>query len=172
VLRDEHRHFVVVAEPQELREPSRNSKKAPWAIGIMVGMLVLMTFGLVANVTAVILAAVAMVLTRCLTMNQAYRTINWESVVLIAAILPMATALDKTGGIRLIVDGLLSALGGAGPVLVLAALFVLTSLFSQVISNTATTVLVAPIAFRVATELDASPQVFLVTVAIAASTAF
>jgi di/tricarboxylate transporter len=172
VLRDEHRNFVVVAEPRELREPVRNTQRAPVAIAIMVGMLLLMTFGVVANVTAVLMAAVAMVLFGCMTVTQGYRTINWESVVLIAAILPMATALDRTGGIRLIVDGLLGALGGAGPVVVLASLFVLTSLFSQVISNTATTVLVAPIAFRIATELGASPQVFLITVAIAASTAF
>lgn len=172
VLRDEARDFVVVAEPEELNEPTRNTKRAPVAIAIMVGMLLLMTFGIVANVTAVLLAAVAMVITRCLTMTQGYRTINWESVVLIAAILPMATALDQTGGIRLIVDGLLGVVGSAGPIVVMASLFVLTSLFSQVISNTATTVLVAPIAYRVAVQLGASPEAFLITVAIAASTAF
>jgi di/tricarboxylate transporter len=176
-IRDEHRHFVVIAEPRELREPARNTRRAPFAIVIMLGMLVLMTFGLVSNVTAVILAAVAMVLTRCLTMVQAYRTINWESVVLIAAILPMSTALKKTGALQVIVKGLLDLVGDAGPIVVMASLFVLTSLFSQVISNTATTVLVAPIAFQIAKALetqgsDASPQAFMMVVAIAASTAF
>jgi di/tricarboxylate transporter len=113
-----------------------------------------------------------MVLVRCIDTNQAYRGINWESVVLIAAILPMATALEKTGGMRLVVDGLVGGLGGRGPYLLLAALFLLTSAFSQVISNTATTVLVAPIAYKVAVDTGLSPQAFLMTVAIAASTAF
>ncbi len=176
-LRDEHRNFVVVAEPRELREPLRNTRMAPVAVVIVVAMLLLMTFGIVPHVTAVLLAAVAMVLTRCLTMVQAYRTMNWESVVLIAAILPMSTALDRSGGLTLIVDGLVGLVGGAGPIVVMASLFVLTSLFSQVISNTATTVLVAPIAFEVAKVLqsqgtDASPRAFMMTVAIAASTAF
>ena len=172
VLRDQARDFVVVAEPEELREPIRNTKRAPRAIAIMLGMLLLMTFGVVANVTAVLLAAVAMVVAGCLSMSQGYRSISWQSVVLIAAILPMATALDQTGGIRLIVAALLGALGGAGPLAVMASLFVLTSLLSQVMSNTATTVLVAPIAYRIAVQLEASPQAFLMTVAIAASTAF
>ncbi len=172
VLRNESRNFVVIAEPRELSEPWHDTRRAPLAIAIMVGMLVLMTFGIVPNVTAVLLAAVAVVMTRCLTMTEAYRTINWESVVLIAAILPMATALEKTGGIELIVNSLLSALGDAGPMVIMAALFMLTSLLSQVISNTATTVLVAPIALQIAVELGASPPVFLMVIAIAASTAF
>lgn len=172
MLRDEHRNFVVVAEPQELREPERNTGRAPLAMAIMVGMLLLMTFGVVPNVTAVLLAAVAMVLTGCLTVPQAYGTINWESVVLIAAILPMSIALKNSGGLQAIVDGLVGLLGGAGSSVVMAGLFVLTSLFSQVISNTATTVLIAPVAYQVATTLGASPQAFMVTVAVAASTAF
>ena len=92
--------------------------------------------------------------------------------MLIAAILPMATALQKTGGVQFVVDGLVSGLGQRGPYLLLGAFFVLTSGFSQVISNTATTVLVAPIAYQVAVGLDMSPRPFLMTVAIAASTAF
>ena len=131
-----------------------------------------MTTGLVPNVVAVLLAAVAMVLARCLTAQEAYRRINWESVVVIAAILPMATALDKSGAMGVMVNGLVAKIGPHGPLVMMAALFLVTSAFSQVISNTATTVLVAPIAFRVATELGLAPQAFLMTVAIAASTAF
>ena len=172
VLRSESRDFVVIAEPRELAEPWHDSRRAPVAIAILVGMLVLMTAGIVPHVTAVLLAAVAMVLSRCLTMTEAYRSINWESVVLIAAILPMATALDRTGGLRLIVGGLTSALGGSGPIVLMAALFLITSLFSQVISNTATTVLLAPVAYQVAVDLGASPRAFLMAVAVAASTAF
>ncbi len=172
LLRDEARDMVVLTEPSELLEPRRNTAKAPFAVTIMLGMLVLMTFGLVANVTAVLVAAVAMVGAGCLDMDDAYRSINWESVVLIAAILPMATALSNTGGMDLIVARLLSSLGNYGPFVMMTGLFVLTSVFSQVISNTATTILVAPIALQTASTLGVSPESFLMTVAIAASTAF
>jgi di/tricarboxylate transporter len=131
-----------------------------------------MTFAWVPNVVAVGVAAVLMVLTGCLTMDDAYRGINWEAVVLIAAILPMATALEITGGLQLAVDGLVAGLGPLGPLAMLAGLFVLTSVASQVISNTATAVLLAPIAFQAALLLDVSPYPLLMTVALAASTAF
>jgi di/tricarboxylate transporter len=163
--------FIVVGEPGELREKPL-SRRSPWVLGILLAMLALMTFGLVANVAAVLLAAVAMVAVGALGMDAAYRHINWESVVLIAAILPLATALEKTGGLELIVTGLLAGLDGAGPRLLLLVLFALTSLLSQLISNTATTVLVAPIAFGLALDLGLSPYPLLLTVAVAASTAF
>jgi di/tricarboxylate transporter len=105
-------------------------------------------------------------------MPAAYRAINWQSVLLIAFMLPMATALDNSGALALIVDGLVGALAGAGPMALLAVLFLLTSLLSQVISNTATTVLVAPVALSAAQQLDVSPYSLLMGVAIAASTAF
>ena len=142
------------------------------AVGILVTMLVLMTAGWLPVAVAVLLAAAAMVLSRCLTMRDAYRSISWEAVVLIAAMLPMATALNKTGGMELVVGGLTSSLGQLWPIAVMAGLFLLTSVFSQFISNTATTVLVAPIAFEAAMLMDVSPRTFLITVAIAASTAF
>jgi hypothetical protein len=104
----------------------------------MIGMMLLLTFNIVPPVVAVLIAAVAMVLSGSIDMDAAYRSINWESVVLIAAILPMATALDKTGGMQLIVSAL-QPLGAAGPLAMLAVLFLLTSVLSQVISNTATT---------------------------------
>jgi di/tricarboxylate transporter len=141
------------------------------ALAITAAMMGLLTFELVAPVIAVLLAAVAMVLTRCLRVETAYRSINWESVVLIAAILPMATALRKTGGIDLIVSQL-GALEGAGPLALLAALFVVTGVLSQVISNTATALLVAPIALQSALAIGASPYPFLMGVTMAASSAF
>jgi di/tricarboxylate transporter len=137
----------------------------------MAGMMILLTFELVPAVTAVLLAATAMVLTRCLDMEAAYRSINWESVILIAAILPMATALQKTGGMDLIVAQLATA-SAAGPLPMLAALFLLTAVLSQVISNTATAVLVGPVALGAAATLGVSPYPFLMAVAVAASTAF
>jgi di/tricarboxylate transporter len=171
-LREERRDLVMVTEPRTRHKVEITGTRAMLAVAITVGMLVLMTFDVVPNVVAVLLAAVAMVTLGCLSAVDAYRGINWESVVLIAAILPMATALEKTGGMRMAVDALVGSLGGKGPYLVLAALFVLTSAFSQVISNTATAVLVAPVAFKVAVDLGFAPHAFLMTVAIAASTAF
>jgi di/tricarboxylate transporter len=172
LLRQEGRDFVVIAEQEETESLRRLRPRAFVALGIMLFMLILMTLEVLATVTAVLLGAVLMVLTKCLNVEDAYRSINWQSVVLIAAVLPMATALEKTGGMQLIVDGLMGLLGGSGPMAFMAGLFILTSAMSQVISNTATSVLLAPIAFQSALVLGVSPYAFLMTVAIAASTAF
>ena len=172
LLQAEDRDFVVAMAPREMGPALQPLERAPLAVGIMVGMMLLMTFGLVPAVTAVLLAAVAMVVSGCVGAADAYRSVNWESVVLIAGILPVATALENTGGMQLIVDGLGSVLEGAGPLLLLVALFVLTSALSQVISNTATAVLLAPIAFQLALGIGAAPEPFMMTIAVAASTAF
>ena len=172
LLQAERENFLVLNLPREMDEIAPNHSKAPWALGIIGGMLALMTFKLVPSVTAVMLAALAMVFARCVSMKNAYASINWESLVLIAGMLPMATALEKTGGIQLIVNGLVGSLGELGPIALMAGLFLLTSIFSQFISNTATTVLVAPIAMFAATNMGISPYPLLMTVAIAASTAF
>jgi di/tricarboxylate transporter len=171
-LQGEQTNFFVLTIPEEMDEVAPNRSRAPTALLILVAMLVIMTLNLVPAVTAVLLAAAALVLTRCLSMNDAYGSINWESLVLIAGMLPMATALEKTGGVEIIVNGLVDSLGGSGPLVLMAALFVLTSVFSQFMSNTATTVLVAPIALGAAAGLGVSPYPLLMTVALAASTAF
>lgn len=172
LLQDEHENFLVLNLPREMDEIAPNREKASWALGIIGAMLVLMTFKLMPSVAAVLLAVLMMVFTRCVSMKNAYASINWESLVLIAGMLPMATALEKTGGIQLIVNGLVGSLGEMGPIALMTGLFLLTSIFSQVISNTATTVLVAPIATMAAADMGISPYPLLMTVAIAASTAF
>jgi di/tricarboxylate transporter len=172
VLRRDARDYIVVGQPAEMAEAERPVRLGPVAIAIMLGMLILMTLEIVPTVAAVLLAAAALVLTGCLTMEDAYRNINWESVVLIAGMLPMATALQKTGGMAFIANGLTDNFGQMGPVAVMASLFILTALFSQFISNTATAVLVAPIAFQTAASLGIAPQPLLMAVAIAASTSF
>jgi di/tricarboxylate transporter len=164
--------LVVVNAPREWERFARDTRRAPAAVAILAALLVTMTAGLLPNAIAVLAAAVAMVVTGAVSMERAYEAINWESVVLIAAILPMATALEVSGGLDAVVGGLVGALGTAGPLLVMAALFVLTSAFSQVISNTATTVLIAPVAFAAAVDLGVSPEAMLMAVAVAASTAF
>jgi len=172
LLQEERANFVVLDLPAEIQQVAPARQKAPLALFILLGMLLLMASKWVPSVAAVLIAALAMVTTGCVRMKDAYGAINWESLVLIAGMLPMAEALEQSGGINLIVEGLVASLGDYGPYAVLAGLFMLTSLFSQFISNTATTVLVAPIAVIVAAQLHLSPYPFLMTVAISASTAF
>lgn len=171
-LREEHEDFLVLNLPREIEEVAPNRSKAIHALAILAAMLLLMSFNLVPSVTAVLLAALAMVVTGCVSMSNAYNSLNAQSLVLIAGMLPMATALEQTGGITFLADGLISGLGEFGPYALMAGLFVLTSLFSQFISNTATTVLVAPIAVAAAAGVGVSVYPILMTVAIAASTAF
>jgi di/tricarboxylate transporter len=172
LLREEPNNFVVVGQPKEMKARTRRSHRAPHALVIVGLLLVLMTFDIVPAVTAVLLAAAALVLTGSVTMEEAYRSLNVESLVLIAGMLPVATALDKSGGIQFISGAMVGGLGAYGPLALMTGLFLLTSLFSQFISNTATTVLVAPIAFQAAASLGVAPQAFLMAVAVAASTSF
>ncbi|MCG6919230.1 MAG: SLC13 family permease [Deltaproteobacteria bacterium] len=172
LLQGKQKDFLVLNLPKEMSEVAPNRSKAHWALAVTCGMMLLMTFKLVDAVTAVLLAALAMVLVGCVNMKDVYRSVNWESLVLIAGMLPMATVLEKTGGVELIVHGLTESLGEIGPIALMAGLFIITSVFSQFISNTATTVLVAPIAVGAAMEVGVSVYPFLMTVALAASTAF
>jgi di/tricarboxylate transporter len=135
-------------------------------------MVALMLSGVVTTVMAVLLAAMAMALTRCLPVSAFYRSINWPTVVLIAAMLPMSTALQVTGGAQFVADALVAALGSQGPLWLLAGVFLLTAGFSQVMSNTATTVLVAPIVYSAAVALGVSPQPLLMMTAAGAAAAF
>ena len=171
-LQKERRNLVVVGLPQEMAEAGQATELAPLAVAIMAGMLLLITFNILPTVTAVLLAAVLMVATGCLRVELLYRTISFESVVLIAAMLPMSTALQKTGGVQLIANLLTENLGTFGPLAVLAGLFLTTSLLTQFISNTATAVLMAPIAFQAAVTLGVAPHAFLMAVAMAATSAF
>lgn len=142
------------------------------AVVILVAMLVAMSAGWLAPVVAAGLAALAMVLAGCLTMPQAYRAIHWDSVVLIAAMLPMATALEVTGGVAWAVQALTGSLGNLGPWVMMAGLALLASGVGLLISNTATAVLMAPIAFQAAMAMDVSPYPLLMAVALGASTDF
>lgn len=171
-LQKQRRNLVVIGQPKEMADALFDTSKAPLAGVIVLGMLGLMAFGLLPTVTAVLLAAVALVLTGCLRPQEVYHTISWESLVLIAGMLPMSTALQKVGGVEFIADGLIAGVGEMGPLAVLAGIFIITSLFSQFISNTATTVLVAPIAYAAALRMGVAPQAFLMAVAVAASSAF
>ncbi|MDF1662174.1 MAG: SLC13 family permease, partial [Planctomycetota bacterium] len=147
-------------------------RHAPFAMAILLGMLVLMVGGWLPLVATVFLGALLMILTGCLSSRQAYSAINWQSLVLIAAMLPAAKAIEKTGGLNLIVEQFVTIIGPWGPGFVLAGLFLLTSVMSLLMSNTATSVILAPVAFQTAQSLGVQPEAFLMTVALAASTAF
>lgn len=170
-LRQHSRDFVVMGQPESmLGAPYRS--KAPLAALILLGMLLALIAGLGDVAMVSMTAGLAMVLSGCLTMDEAYAAIDWKSIVLIAGMLPMSTALERVGLVDDVAQALTTSLGDLGPLVVMAGLFLLTSLFTQVISNTATAVLIAPIALATAHELDVAPQAFLMAIAIAASMAF
>lgn len=164
--------FVVLEIPSEQAEIVPSYRRMPVALTILVAMVLLTMFNIVPLVTAVLMAALAAVFTRCLTMEDAYRAIHWSSLVLVAGMLPLADALDKTGGTRLIVDALMSTVGDASPYVMMSVIFFLTAGLGLVLSNTASAVLVAPIAIYTAAALEVSPFPFAVAVLIAASAAY
>jgi len=170
-LKAKRRDFVIIGEPEALLGPP-NRRKAVVALGLLGGMLALMITGAIPVVTASMLAALAMVLTGCLSMDEAYQAVDWKSILLFAGMLPMSIALEKVQLVDLVATTLTEQLGSLGPTAIMAAVFLLTSAFTQVISNTATTVLIAPIALAAARSLGVEPHAFVMAVAIAASMAF
>ena len=164
--------FIVTEFPQEHADFVPSYKRMSTALVILAGMVALTLFNIVPLVAAVLMASLAAVFTRCLTMEDAYRSIHWSSLVLIAGMLPLAEALDKTGGTRVIVDALMAAFGHSGPYMMLTVIFFLTATIGLVLSNTASAVLVAPIAIYAAASLGVSPYPFAVAVVIAASSSF
>ena len=172
LLQAGRKDLIVLNLPVELEDFAPARSQAPWALGILVAMIATMTFGLVPNAIAVLIAALALVAARCLTMETAYRVINWPSLVLVAGMLPLATALQNTGASDLIVDGLVARFGDFGPTAMMTGLFVLTAVLGLFISNTATAVLLAPIAIGIAGDMGVSPYPFAMTIAVAASAAF
>jgi di/tricarboxylate transporter len=172
-LQKERRNFVVVGTPEAMAsEVAGLSPRAGVALAALVGMVLLMVTGVVSTVMAALIAAVAVILGGCLSTREAYRSISWSSVVLIGAMIPMGRALEITGGASLVAEGLVNTLGNLSPVALMAGVFLLTTGFSQVINNTATAVLVAPIVIQAAVDLGVSPHPLLMIVAVAASTAF
>lgn len=167
--------WVVLGQPEQQAQQVTLDYKAPVAAVIMVAMIVAMVFDFIpiAPVTAVMLAGLLMVLCGCFrNVEAAYKTINWESIVLIAAMMPMSTALEKTGTSALISHQLVAALGAIGPTALLCGLYFTTSLLTMFISNTATAVLMSPIAMSSAMEIGASPYPFLFAVTLGASMCF
>lgn len=174
-LSEEQLEWVVLGQPLAEASKVTLDHKAPLAAGIMFLMIVSMMFDFipVSPVVAVMVAAILMVLTGCIrSVEAAYKTINWESVVLIAAMLPMSLALEKTGASVAISGLLVHSLGNYGPIVLLGGIYLTTSVLTMFISNTATAVLLAPIALMSALQTGSSPYPFLFAVAIASSMCF
>ncbi len=168
-------NWVVLGQPEKSADKVLLDYKAPMAAAIMLLMVAMMVFDFipVAPVTAVIIAGLLTVFTGCFrNVEAAYRTINWESIVLIAAMMPMSTALEKTGVSSIVSQALVDYLGAMGPTALLAGIYFTTSLLTMFISNTATAVLMAPIALVAAQQLGVSPYAFLFAVTLGASMCF
>ena len=174
-LSKEDTDWVVLGQPLAEAAKVTLDYKAPVAALIMVLMVVMMVFDFipVAPVTAVMIAAMLMVLTGCFrNVEAAYKTINWETIVLFAGMLPMSLALEKTGASYYISNSLVSGLGAYGPIALMAGIYFTTSLMTMFISNTVTAVLMAPIALQSAMQIGVSPVPFLFAVTVAASMCF
>ena len=174
-LETETEEWIVVGRPLEEAAKVTLDYKAPVAAAIMIAMIVVMVFDFIPikPVTAVMIAGLLMVLTGCFrNVEAAYKTINWESIVLIGAMMPMSLALEKTGVASWISTTLSTSLGGYSPMLLLAGIYFATSLLTMFISNTATAVLMAPIAMQCALQVGVSPVPLLFAVTLGASLCF
>ncbi len=174
-LTKEDTDWVVLGQPLAEAAKVTLDYKAPVAAVIMLLMVAMMVFDFipVAPVTAVMIAAMLMVLTGCFrNVEAAYKTINWETIVLFAGMLPMSLALEKTGASDYISGSLVDGLGDYGPMALMAGIYFTTSLMTMFISNTVTAVLMAPIALQSAMQIGVSPVPFLFAVTVAASMCF
>jgi di/tricarboxylate transporter len=165
------RDIVVVDSPDRVRRQVPLGPKAPQAAVVLVAMVALLALGIVPPAVAGILGALGMVLSRVLTTNQAYRAISWDTVVLVGGLIPLSTAIQRSGAGDEIAGRVLDVVGTDRPILLLAAIFVLTSVMGLVLSNTATVLIVLPIALSAAAEGGVSVQPMLMLLAVAASAA-
>nr|WP_263451181.1 SLC13 family permease [Klebsiella variicola] len=166
------RDFVVLNMPVEVDDASPAHSQAPHAIFCLVLMVALMLTDEIPNPIAAIIACLLMGKFRCINAESAYKAIHWPSIILIVGMMPFALALQKTGGVDLVVKGLMDVAGSEGPYLMLGCLFVMCAAIGLFVSNTATAVLMAPIALAAAKSMGVSPYPFAMVVAMAASAAF
>ncbi|GAB5474279.1 MAG: SLC13 family permease [Maribacter sp.] len=172
-LQKAYEHVVISGSPEAL---SKNvdvlTPKSFIALGTLLLMVILLVFKVIPGAMAALICAGILMLSGCVPITKAYKGISWTSVIMIAAMIPMGIALQKTGIAQSTSSALVASLGAIHPVALLAGIFLLTAAFSQTINNSATAVLMAPIALMAASSLGVSPKPFLIAVAISASTAF
>ena len=165
----EERDLILV---REVRAPQARPRKLPLALLILAGVVALTVSSVLSSTVALFLGAGAMVVTGCVSMERAYEVIDWRTLFIVAGMLPLGQVMEETGAARLIADTMLGAVGSAAPVWLLGGVFLVTMLLSEVVSNDVSTLLVAPLAFTLASAAGYSPLPFLMTVAIAAGSPF
>jgi di/tricarboxylate transporter len=169
----EDRDVLVVDSPDLIRRQAvPMGPRAGRALAVLVGMVALLALGVVPAAVAGLLAATAMVVLRVVTVQQAYRSVSWQTVVLIGGLIPLSTAVQQSGAADLIASVLIDAVGAGRPYLLLAGLFLLTATLGQVISNTATVLIIVPVALSAAAETGVSPQPVLMLIAVAGAASF
>ncbi len=172
-LKEMYENLVICGSPEGMAKNVENlTPRSYIALGTLVLMILLLVFKIVPGAIAALVCAGIILITGCVPISKAYKGISWISVVMIAGMIPMGIALQKTGVAQIAADSLVTYLGAIHPLVLLGGIFLLTTAFSQTINNSATTVLMAPIAILAATSLGISPKPIMITVAISASTAF
>lgn len=172
-LKNNHKNVVVVGRPEELlKDVDELTGKSFIALAALLIMIVLLVVKAVPGAIAALISAGIVLFSGCVPFSKAYKSISFTSVVMIAAMIPMGLAIQKTGAAEMISNSLISVLGNENPILLIGGIFILTTTFSQFINNSATAVLMAPIVLLAANKLDISPEPVLITIAISASTAF
>jgi len=167
------RDVLLVDSPSLVRRQAvALGPRAWWAIAILIAMVILLATNAVPAVEAALLAAGAMILTRVVTIYQAYKSISWTTVVLVAGMIPLSTAVTQSGAADDIAQLLIGVVGNAGPYALLLGLFVLTAIFGQLISNMATALIVIPIAVTAAVDMGVSVRPVLMSLTVAAAGAF
>jgi di/tricarboxylate transporter len=160
----------LVLEPVEIEQ--RRSRKAPLAAGIMLLVILLAIFTNLGIAVSMLLGSVAMVLTGCLTMDEAYESIDWRTVFLVGGMLSLGIAMENTGTTQFLADNLLGLLGDYGPLGLLAGIYILSALITQPMSNAAAIVLIVPIAIDTALGMGVNHLTFTMAVVIGAATSF
>ncbi|EOV8087009.1 SLC13 family permease [Providencia huaxiensis] len=172
ILSTKPRNFIVLNLAAEVEAVAPAASQAPHALFCLALMVAMMVTNEIPNFIAALIACLLMGKFRCIDMESAYKSIHWPSIILIVGMMPFALALQETGGIALAVDALMKIAGGLGPHVMLLCLFILCATIGLFISNTATAVLMAPIAIAAARQMEVSPLPFAMVVGIAASAAF
>lgn len=162
-------NFVLVSD---VKLPKFRKDKILISLGIVAGVILFASLGIAPILVTAIIGAVLLVLTGCITLGEAYNAIDWKVIFLLGGILSLGIALEKTGAALLISNFLLNSLGWLGPVAIVAAFYLLTSLLTETMSNNATAVLLAPIAITTANSLGIDPRPLLMAVTFAASASF
>jgi di/tricarboxylate transporter len=164
---------LVVSSPELVRRQAvPMGPGAGQAIAILIGMVILLATGIVPPAVAGLLAAGAIILSGIMSVEQSYRAIGWTTVILVGAMMPLSTAMTETGAAKLMAESLVRFVGDAGPIALLAGLFALTAILGQLISNTATALIIIPIGVAAAAGMDISPRPVLMSTAVAAAAAF